>query len=235
VATHQDDCQRPTNRAPPVEGAPVPLRPQPKHPLNIRVAQTLAAHPWVMLMGPGSAPRDTVILAASRRASDYRCMQRARVVPRFALAVAIAAVALVETVMTSTAYDGSAGEADPSDATPPSPVAGDLDLSCGVWPASNAPNGSSRATFTCWVNGAPAGDTSFTLQALRIAEDGSTTEPIGPVCGQGTLVDGRGVCTGTLTDPSGGLLIGGLLIVGTLQPSGTPLGPIPVSPTLAGL
>jgi hypothetical protein len=54
---------------------------------------------------------------------------------------------------------------------------------------------------------------------------------LGPVGGDTGLAEGKGVCAGIVTDPNGGTMIGGLVIRGTLQPSGTPVGPVYVSPT----
>jgi hypothetical protein len=106
-------------------------------------------------------------------------------------------------------------------------------LACGVQPAPSRGDAGSTATVTCWVTGAPAGDTRFTLQAQRIVDGQGGTRSIGMVCDEGALNDGAGMCTGSLTDPSGAPMVGRLQISGTLLPSGTPLGPVQIAPTLA--
>jgi hypothetical protein len=132
-----------------------------------------------------------------------------------------------ETVTSSPADPAADGE-DALPVPPPSwQAASSPQLACGVRP------GGSRATFTCWVAGAPPGDTAFTVQLLRLVDEMGNTRPIGTICGAGQLVDGTGACSGTATDPSGPLF-GGVLVLATLQPSGTQVGPIQIAPTLAG-
>jgi hypothetical protein len=151
-----------------------------------------------------------------------------------ALSVALAALAVLDSVLLALAEQGDAGEAD--QAVPPAvvvtPPGGGPSLACGVRPLPPGTDAGSRATFTCWVNGAPEGDTSFTLEAVRLGGNGELLGAIGTICGDTALANGQGTCTGTLVDPSGAVLIGGLVVRGTLQPSGTQLGPVHVSPTL---
>ena len=201
-------------------------------------ARLARAHPYgVVVLGQVTAD----LIAGLSQASDDLRMQLTRGRRWFALAVVLASVALLELTMASMAQQEDDAKPDQADAAEhdlvpapvelPPPGGGGPSLACGVWPLPAGPDGASRATFTCWVSGAPDGDTSFTLEAVRLGEDGQSLRPIAPVCGETALADGKGVCTGTVADPSGGILIGGLVVRGTLHPSGTQLGPVYVSPT----
>jgi hypothetical protein len=155
--------------------------------------------------------------------------------------LALLGAAVVGTTVTASAHQDSSPDDSvdtPGGDTVPTPppswqAATTPQLACGVRPAPSRVGGASAATFTCWVAGAPEGDTHFTLEALRFVDEHGGTRPIGIVCGDGTLTNGSGVCTGSLTDPSGAPMVGGLQITGTLLPSGTPLGPVQIAPTLA--
>lgn len=156
--------------------------------------------------------------------------------------VALIGAALVGSILTADAQGvGPTEETVDTSSTEPVPTpptswlpASSPQLACGVRPGRSGVPGASLATFTCWVAGAPDGDTRFTLQAVRIVDEQGGTRPIGVVCGEGTLLNGAGACTGSLVDSSGGPMVGGLQISGTLLPSGTPLGPVQIAPTLAG-
>ena len=153
---------------------------------------------------------------------------------------ALLGAALVGTTVTADAQElGRPDETVDTPSTqdvPPPPAswlaATSPQLACGVRPGRSGVGGGSVATFTCWGAGAPDGDTSFTVQAMRIVDEQGGTRPIGMVCGEGIVLDGSGACTGSLVDPSGGPMVGGLQISGTLLPSGTPLGPVQIQPTL---
>ena len=104
-------------------------------------------------------------------------------------------------------------------------------LACGVHPRAAKPGGASAATFACWLAGAPPDDSSFTVQLLRVGDP--TPRPLATVCDAGALTQGAGRCVGSVTDPTGAPLIGGILVTATLQPSGLQVGPVHISPTLA--
>jgi hypothetical protein len=159
-----------------------------------------------------------------------------------AIAMGVLLAALAATPLMSYAQSDDTNTSDqsvqPPDVAVPTPPPSWLattspKLACGVRPMPYKLMGASAATFTCWVAGAPADDTSFSIQALRIVDQAGSTRPLATLCDQGALSAGAGACAGSLTDPSGAPLIGGLLISATLQPSGAQLGPVHVSPTLA--
>jgi hypothetical protein len=114
------------------------------------------------------------------------------------------------------------------------PMDGGPALSCGIRLAPLRLNGASRATLTCWVAGAPTDDTGFSVQVFKAGSDG-TAHPLDSAAADGILSDGAGVCTIAVSDLAGSPLIAGLSVAGTFQPSGTPIGPTTISPTIAGI
>jgi hypothetical protein len=78
-------------------------------------------------------------------------------------------------VQNATSADPPQLVTDP-DAIPPAPpsfqLADSPRLACGVRAAPVRTNGASSATFTCWVAGAPAGDTHFSVEAARLVDGG---------------------------------------------------------------
>jgi hypothetical protein len=152
--------------------------------------------------------------------------------------VLLAALALAPAASYAQADDADASDrqVDPADVPAPPPSwqsATTPRMACGVRPLPYKSAGASTATFTCWVTGAPADNTSFTVRAMRIVDQAGSARPLGVVCDAGALDQGAGVCVGSVTDPTGAPLIGGLLISARLEPSGLELGPVHVSPTLA--
>lgn len=171
--------------------------------------------------------------AVARRAILPCCMKSWSASPRSVLTIGAAALATFAFAAPSLGQEMN--PRDDSSLTPPLSwlAATGPQLACGVQPTRFSGGGSSSAVFTCWVAGAPASDTTFSVQAMRIVDEAENTRPLGPICDQGTLTDGSGVCSGTITDPSGAPLVGGVLIGATLQPSGTEVGPVPISPSRA--
>src|SRR5579859_7475825 len=150
------------------------------------------------------------------------------------------------TVLAQEDTDQSQGAADPqqpvSTALPIAPAGFDTvdspQLACGVQlvrtPASDFQSQPPlSAAYTCWVGGAPLGDTSFSAEVARTDTAGAL-HGVAEVCVQSPLVDGSGSCRGVVTNAAGPV-IGGAFVTATLQPSGTQLGPISISPTRAGL
>ena|SRR5438309_51337 len=83
----------------------------------------------------------------------------------------------------------------------------------------------SGARFVCQVSGAPAGDSSFSVQAVSTADQ---THTLVPLC-SGSLADGAGACSGAFIDRLASGLAQISLAV-TLQPSGAALGPVVIGP-----
>jgi hypothetical protein len=83
----------------------------------------------------------------------------------------------------------------------------------------------SGARFVCQVSGAPSSDSSFSVQALGIADQTNTAVPI---C-TGPLAGGAGTCTGAFIDRAASGLPQ-VTVAGTLQPSGAALGPVVIGP-----
>src|SRR5882762_5605478 len=79
----------------------------------------------------------------------------------------------------------------------------------------------SGARFVCQINGAPASDSSFAVEAVSTADQSRT---IVPLC-SGNLASGSGACTGAFIDRAASGLAQVSLAV-TLQPSGAALGPV---------
>jgi len=164
--------------------------------------------------------------------------------------IAVVLVLALTTGLTVLAQDDETnqnqGAADPqqplSTAIPIAPPGLDTvdsaQLACGVQlvrtPASDFQSQPPlSATYTCWVGGAPSGDTTFSAALVRTDAAGAL-HPVGDVCVQSPLVDGSGSCRGLVTDAAS-RFIGGAFVTATLQPSGTQLGPISISPTRSGL
>jgi hypothetical protein len=76
------------------------------------------------------------------------------------------------------------------------------------------------ARFVCKIDGAPAGDSSFTVQAMSTGDD---SRALVPLC-TGSLVGGVGACVGSFIDRNSSPLVG-VSFSATLQPSGSALGP----------
>jgi hypothetical protein len=169
------------------------------------------------------------------------------------MAAVVALVLLLAAGLTALAQpdspDQGASSADPQQtvtddsATPAVPLgfqgATSPQLACGVqvMPDIGAGFQTHRplgAAYTCWVAGAPAGDTSFSVDAARMADTDGGMRSIGQVCEQSPLSAGGGTCQGMVTDTTGPLL-GGVFLTATFQPSGTQIGPVNISPTRAGL
>jgi hypothetical protein len=145
--------------------------------------------------------------------------------PRFVLALVLGSALVMPVVGVSLADDNSPPATD-------DPSAGEAaDFACGVQPATFKNGGSSRATFTCWVRGAPASDTTFSVEVVRRGDAAGGSRTLGAA--NGTLLDGAGTCSLEVTDAAGFFLAGGVYMAGSLQPSGTPLGPVFANPTLA--
>jgi len=156
-----------------------------------------------------------------------------------ALLVLIGAALIWNTVPARAQADGPPDNSiDPptsNDLPSPAPswgAASGAQLDCGVRPARVGVDGASVAAFTCWVTGAPEGDTRVILEALRLVDEQGSTRPITVVGPEGTLSGGSGLVTGTLIDPVGAPMVGGMQIRGMLLPSGLSLGPVQIAPTL---
>ena len=83
----------------------------------------------------------------------------------------------------------------------------------------------SGARFVCEISGAPASDSSFSVQATNAADQTQATVPL---C-SGSLVSGAGACSGAFIDRAASGLAQVSLAV-TLQPSGAALGPVVIGP-----
>jgi hypothetical protein len=83
----------------------------------------------------------------------------------------------------------------------------------------------SGARFVCQVSGAPWSDSSFSVQAMSIADQTQTAVPI---C-TGPLAGGAGTCIGAFIDRAASGLPQ-VTLAGTLQPSGAALGPVVIGP-----
>jgi len=83
----------------------------------------------------------------------------------------------------------------------------------------------SGARFVCEISGAPAGDSSFSVQATNAADETQATVPL---C-SGSLASGAGACSGAFIDRAASGLAQVSLAV-TLQPSGAALGPVVIGP-----
>jgi hypothetical protein len=77
------------------------------------------------------------------------------------------------------------------------------------------------ARFACRIVGAPAADSTFSVQVTNAAAE---TQLAVPLC-TGSLAGGAGVCSGSYINRDGGGL-GQLTLAATLQPSGSGLGPL---------
>jgi hypothetical protein len=84
----------------------------------------------------------------------------------------------------------------------------------------------SGARFVCQINGAPAGDSSFSVQAVSTSDQNHSLVPL---C-SGTLASGAGACSGAFIDRAASGLAQVSLAV-TLQPSGAALGPVVIGPS----
>jgi hypothetical protein len=160
---------------------------------------------------PIAAPRVGLadFVAALLRPSDDPYVQVVR--PRLWLvfAVAIAFLASMKSVPIALAQQEDPADPNRADESPsqiklpPSPD-GALTVACGVHPLPSDPDGASRAIFTCWVSGAPDADVSFTLEVVRLGQAGELSRPIGAVCENSALVDGKGTCEGTVVEGTRG-------------------------------
>jgi hypothetical protein len=79
----------------------------------------------------------------------------------------------------------------------------------------------SGARFVCRIAGAPAGESSFTVQVTNATDQ---PKPLVPLC-SGSLAVGAGICSGSFIDREASGL-GQVTLAATLQPSGAAVGPL---------
>lgn len=135
---------------------------------------------------------------------------------------ALAWIVVVSTVVSVgiAAERAHAGAEGPKEASQPATLA------CTGRPLPLAAPGLDGLAVTCGVTGAGSADTSFRLVAALTAQSGET-RTVDPLC-EGKLQEGAGTCRGNVIAPVP-YWTGSLIVTGTVQPSGSMLGPAPIT------
>jgi hypothetical protein len=180
--------------------------------------------------GPGHDSRRGFCIRAERALAFGMGRMTPRLVVSLLLGGALVLPSAVRVLADDAVTDGPPDTTTPA-ATGDEGAVDTLSFACGIQRATFKNGGPNRATFTCWVRNAPASDATFAVEVVQKSDAAGDSQALGAA--SGTLLNGAGTATVDVTNPAGGLVAASVFIAGNLQPSGVPLGPVFVNPTLA--